>query len=190
MTRAEAMARLAQALDPSLLVIACNGLISRQLFGCRDRPSNFYMLGSMGLASSIGLGLALAQPGKEVMVLEGDGNLLMNLGVLASIAASGASNLRHVVFDNGAHESTGGQRTVSAKVPLDRIALAAGYRQAICVDTPEAIPQAFHSLREAAGPAMLLLKIQLGTPPAPDRVAQPPSELTRRFRETVLGGEP
>ncbi len=190
MTRAEGMARLAQALTSTSLVVACNGLISRQLFGCSDRPSNFYMLGSMGLASSIGLGLAMAQPDKEVIVLEGDGNLLMNLGVLASIAASGAANLRHVVFDNGAHESTGGQKTISDVAPLERIALAAGYPQAARVDAPEAIPAALQDLREAGGPTMLLVETEIGSRPAPERVAQPPSQLTRRFRKTVLGREP
>ncbi len=101
------------------LVVHCNGFISRISHHLRDRAANFYMIGSMGLASSIGLGLAMAQPGRRVVVFDGDGNVLMNLGALGSIATLAPVNLLHVVFDNEQYGSTGGQCCISAKVAIE-----------------------------------------------------------------------
>ena len=94
-------------------IISANGFISRDLFEVCDKSSNFYMIGSMGLASSIGLGVALKNPRKSVFIFDGDGNILMNLGSLTTIASQKPKNLIHVVFDNSVHESTGGQPTNS-----------------------------------------------------------------------------
>src|SRR6478672_8886742 len=99
--------------------ICSNGYMSRAAYGARDADASFYMIGSMGLASSIGLGIARARPARRVVVLDGDGNVLMNMGALATIAAAAPANLLHVCFDNGAHASTGGQPTVSDRVRLD-----------------------------------------------------------------------
>ena len=88
-------------------VISANGLISRDLFEVCDRNSNFYMIGSMGLASSIGLGVALKSTKKKIFVFDGDGNILMNLGSLITIGTAKPKNLVHVIFDNSSHESTG-----------------------------------------------------------------------------------
>src|SRR5262249_12839552 len=89
MTRADAVADVAGALRDDALVVACNGMIGRELYTRADAPTRFYMIGSMGLASSIGLGVALVQPARVVVVFDGDGNLLMNLGGLANVAAAG-----------------------------------------------------------------------------------------------------
>ena len=88
-------------------VISANGLISRDLFEICDRNSNFYMIGSMGLASSIGLGVALKNTKRQIFVFDGDGNILMNLGSLITIGTTKPKNLVHIVFDNSSHESTG-----------------------------------------------------------------------------------
>ena len=96
-------------------IVAANGFISRDLFEINDKNSNFYMIGSMGLASSIGLGLALKNPKKRFFIFDGDGNVLMNLGSLATIGSAEPKNLVHIVFDNSSHESTGGQPTISKK---------------------------------------------------------------------------
>src|SRR5581483_7397639 len=103
MTRADAVALVAAALGPQTAIVACNGMIGRELYTRADAPTRFYMIGSMGLASSIGLGFALVQPARRVVVFDGDGNVLMNLGGLANVAAAGAPNFHHVVFDNAAH---------------------------------------------------------------------------------------
>ena len=84
-------------------IIAANGFISRDLFNVKDKNTNFYMIGSMGLASSIGLGVALKRPKKKIFVFDGDGNILMNLGSLTTIGSLKPKNLIHVVFDNSIH---------------------------------------------------------------------------------------
>lgn len=185
MTRADAIARVAARLDPSWLVVACNGMISRELYAAADAPSRFYMIGSMGLASSIGLGVALAQPARTVVVFDGDGNVLMNTGVLGSIVAADATNLYHVVFDNHAHASTGGQRTISDRIPLERVALAAGYARAVRVDVESALDAAFDEVCRGAGPAMLLVKVAGGNQAGIGRMEIAPPALTVRFRAAI-----
>src|SRR6185436_8104592 len=96
----------------------------------------------MGLASSIGLGLALVQPSRTVVVFDGDGNVLMNMGTLGSVAAAGVGNFYHVMFDNAAHGSTGDQRTISDRVPLEQIARAAGYRRVLRVKDDAGLDEA------------------------------------------------
>ena len=106
-------------------VAHANGYICRESFSLADRPQSFYMIGSMGLAPAIGLGLALTQPARRAVVFDGDGNLLMNLGILAMIAAQRPANFVHLVFDNEVYGSTGNQVSLSRGVRLDRLAAAA-----------------------------------------------------------------
>ena len=109
-------------------IISANGFISRDLFNVDDKESNFYMIGSMGLASSIGLGVALKNPRKRIFVFDGDGNILMNLGSLVTIGNLQPKNLVHIIFDNSSHESTGGQPTYSKIIDLSKIAKATNYQ--------------------------------------------------------------
>ena len=97
-------------------IISANGFLSRDLFETGEKESNFYMIGSMGLASSIGLGVALKNPKKKVYVFDGDGNILMNLGSIVTIGSLKPKNFVHIVFDNSSHDSTGGQPTNSSHV--------------------------------------------------------------------------
>lgn len=108
-------------------LIICNlGLPSRELYHLNDKPSHFYMLGSMGMASSIGLGLAIAQK-KRVYTIDGDGSVLMNLGSLSTIAHHAPHNYCLIIIDNKSYGSTGNQPTLTAKkTDLAKIALAAG----------------------------------------------------------------
>lgn len=185
MTRADAVAQVADAIvarSPDALIVACNGMIGRELYTHRDRPGQFYMIGSMGLAASIGLGLALAQPSRRVVVFDGDGNLLMGLGTLASVAAAAPSNLYHVVFDNAAHGSTGDQRTISDRVPLDRVAGAAGYGRTERLAAGDAIADGVARLLDRPGPALLLIEVERGNVPGIGRVELSPVELAARFR--------
>ena len=109
-------------------IISANGFMSRDLFEVNDKESNFYMIGSMGLASSIGLGIALKNVKKRVFVFDGDGNILMNLGSLVTIGSLKPKNLIHIVFDNNSHESTGGQPTNSSKIKLEKLAKNCNYK--------------------------------------------------------------
>ncbi|HUP79371.1 MAG TPA: thiamine pyrophosphate-dependent enzyme, partial [Pirellula sp.] len=99
----------------------------RALFACGDRASNIYMVGSMGCVSSFALGLALAQPSKRFIAIDGDGSLLMRMGALAAVGQEQPPNLLHIVLDNGVHESTGGQPSLSSHVDISAIAAASGY---------------------------------------------------------------
>ncbi|MHC5011438.1 MAG: thiamine pyrophosphate-dependent enzyme [Planctomycetota bacterium] len=183
MHRAEAVAKVMEAVGDEL-VVCCNGMIGREAFTAKDRESNFYMIGSMGLALSIGLGVAMNRPDKKVLVLDGDGNVLMGAGVLASAAAAAPTNLLHVVLDNEAHGSTGDQRTVSGQVALEAMARAAGYRSAERV-SPEDLTGRLPAFLGREGPAMLLVKVERGNVPGIARVSHTPPEITARFARSI-----
>jgi len=168
-----------KALDDRPTVV-CNGMIGREAFTAADRPQNFYMIGSMGLGLSIGIGVALAQPAKKVLCLDGDGNVLMGAGVLASAGALGLRNLHHVVLDNESHGSTGGQRTIADKIRLEQIAKACGYAWAERVDAAD-LEATLPGFLERDGPAMLLVKVERGNVRGIGRVTHTPPEITARF---------
>ena len=141
-------------------IISANGFISRDLFEVCDKNSNFYMIGSMGLASSIGLGVALKNPRKSVFIFDGDGNILMNLGSLTTIASQKPKNLIHVVFDNSVHESTGGQPTNSNFVNIEKIAKACNYNHTFTVRTENNLLKILDKIKKLKGPIMIVVKIQ------------------------------
>ena len=127
MARREAIADIMKNIDDEIVV--CNiGFPSRELYDIDDRDENFYMIGSMGLASSIGLGLALSRPDKDVVVIDGDGSLLMNMGSLVTIFANNPKNLTWIVIDNGAYGSTGNQDTYAQVIDLCEIAKSVGFK--------------------------------------------------------------
>ena len=127
MARYEAIQKIMESIEEELVI--CNiGFPSRELYEIDDRPKNFYMIGSMSLASSIGFGLAMAKPHKDVVVIDGDGSLLMNMGSLVTIFANNPSNLTWIVIDNGAYGSTGNQDTYAQKTDLVDIAKAVGFK--------------------------------------------------------------
>lgn len=160
MIRIDAIRALLQVLN-SQPVLANLGTNTYDLFAAGDRPENFYMWGAMGSVSSVGLGLALARPDLRVIVLDGDGSLLMNLGSLATISTLRPANLVHIVFDNRMYETTGGQATHTAKgVNLAAIARGAGLSQVREVrDLPSFANAAEAALREA-GPWFILASVE------------------------------
>jgi hypothetical protein len=168
-------------------VTHANGYICRESFSLADRPQSFYMIGSMGLAPAIGLGLALTQPTRRVIVFDGDGNLLMNLGILAMIAARRPANFVHLVFDNEVYGSTGNQASLSRGVRLDLLAAATGFATAVAVTEPWALESALRAAWAADGPHFVLVKV---TPEEADvpRIPYAPAVLRDRFRAAVLGG--
>jgi phosphonopyruvate decarboxylase len=168
-------------------VLHANGYICRESFAVADRPQSFYMIGSMGLAPAIALGLALTQPARRAVVFDGDGNLLMNLGILAMIVAQRPANLVHLVFDNEVYGSTGNQASLSGRVRLDRLAAAAGFASAVAVTEPWALESALGAALGAPGPHFVLVKVTPGEADVP-RIPHPPAVLRDRFRAAVLGG--
>ena len=167
-------------------VVHANGYICRESFSVADRPQSFYMIGSMGLAGAIGLGLALARPEGRTVVFDGDGNLLMNLGILAMIGGRRTLNLLHLVFDNEVYGSTGNQASPSREVRLDRLAAGAGYRTVAAVTTAGELEGTLHSARTAEGPHFVLIKVTREEAEAP-RIPYSPAALRDRFRAAVLG---
>jgi thiamine pyrophosphate-dependent acetolactate synthase large subunit-like protein len=140
----------------------------------------------MGLASSIGLGIALVRPEERVVVCDGDGNVLMNLSTLARVAAAAPRNLVHLCFDNGAHASTGGQPTISDTVRLDDVARAAGYRWSGRVADAGTLAAALPQVLAQDGPSFLLIKLELGPPVAPGpRIPHTPEQMTTRLRRAL-----
>ena len=139
-------------------IVSANGFISRDLFEVSDKESNFYMIGSMGLASSIGLGIALKNPNKRIFVFDGDGNILMNLGSLVTIGSLKAKNLIHVVFDNNSHESTGNQPTNSSKINLEKLAKETHYKIFV-IKSKIKLFSILKKIKDLNGPIFLLIKI-------------------------------
>ncbi len=184
-SRREALAVAIKALGDEP-VIHANGYVCRESFATDDRPQNFYMIGSMGLASAIGLGLALVRPARPCVVFDGDGNLLMSLGTLAMVGSLGPRRFIHLVFDNEVYGSTGGQRSPSREVRLDRLALSAGYRTATAATTPDEIAAALRSARLDAGPHFILVKVTTTETPVP-RIPHTPRAIRDRFRQGTRG---
>jgi len=188
MRRREAIAAVLGRLDEAAIAVAANGWISREVCAAADRDRNFYMIGSMGLAAAIGLGLALAQPARQVAVLDGDGNALMALGTLAMVAAQRPVNFLHALFDNEVYGSTGAQRSLSAQVPLDAIAAAAGYAQVERATDRPGLDAALDRMLGVAGPSFLLVKVAPEAGGEAPRVPLAPAQVTARLRR-ALGDE-
>ena len=160
-------------------IISANGFISRDLFDAYDRNSNFYMIGSMGLASSIGLGVALKSTKKKIFVFDGDGNILMNLGSLITIGIIKPKNLVHVIFDNSSHESTGGQPTATNKIQLSKIAKSANYK-VFQVKTKNQLVRVLQKIKLIPGPIMIIVKIEKGGVIS-KRINIEPTKIKNRF---------
>ena len=165
------------------IIISANGFLSRDLFNTFEKPSNFYMLGSMGLASSIGLGIAIKNPKKKIFVFDGDGNILMNLGSLTTIGNLKPKNLIHIVFDNNSHESTGGQPTTTNKIQLDKIAQVVNYK-IFKVENELQLSSIMKRIKKMVGPIMILIKIKKSKK-ITGRVTIEPVNIKKRFIQSI-----
>jgi phosphonopyruvate decarboxylase len=179
-TREEMLRAVQKSVRPSDAVLATTGYTGRELYACDDRDNQFYLVGAMGCASSVALGLALAQPRRRVVVLDGDGALIMRLGALTAIGYERPSNLLHIVLDNQAHESTGGQSTVSHSVDFCAIAAACGYPSLARARTPNALAELVR--RHDSGLTFAHVPIKPGTPDKLPRPAIGPPEVAERLR--------
>lgn len=159
MKRMDAIRIAADLLTGDEYVVVTTGKPSRELFAVKDRARNFYMQGSMGHAAAIGLGVAREHPEKKVVVLDGDGALLMHLGILSSIGHYAPANLLHVVLDNESYETTGDQDTTSKTTDFCAMARAAGYNEAVSVSTADELKKKFAELSAKPGPNFLRVKI-------------------------------
>jgi len=161
-------------------IVSANGFISRDLFNVHDKKTNFYMIGSMGLASSIGLGIALKKPKKKIYVFDGDGNILMNLGSLTTIGKLQPKNFVHIILDNSIHESTGGQPTASDTIKIEKIAKSCNYKQVIKVNSKNEILKKLMNIKHSDGPIMIIIKIKKGKS-AGNRISTLPNKIKEQF---------
>ncbi len=165
-------------------LIATTGKCGRELFTIADRPQHIYQVGSMGGASGMGLGIAL-NTNKPVVILDGDGAVLMKMGSLATIGAYAPKNLTHVVLDNGVHDSTGGQATVSPHVNFAQVALSCGYRFAATTDSLAGFGEALTMASEKDGPSLIHAKINTGSIDNLGRPIVAPQDIARRFQTFI-----
>ncbi|MBA2271966.1 MAG: phosphonopyruvate decarboxylase [Chthoniobacterales bacterium] len=181
LTRTEAIKLILATLHGDEAVIATTGKTGRELFTVADRPNHLYVVGGMGTASAIGFGVAHSLPRQPVVVIDGDGAALMKMGSLATIGFYQPENFLHIILDNEAHDSTGGQRTASPVVRFAQVAAAANYRSAFAVDAREDIRKAVRELRGRRGPSLLHVKIRPGSPEKLGRPTVKPHEVKERF---------
>ncbi|HEU5080261.1 MAG TPA: phosphonopyruvate decarboxylase [Opitutaceae bacterium] len=181
-TRTEALKAIKEARRENEVLVATTGYTGRELYALGDDPWNFYMVGSMGSASAFGLGLALFAKRNAVTIIDGDGAALMRLGNLASIGAYGPKSLTHVVLDNEAHDSTGGQSTVSRGVAFAAVAQSCGYAKVVSTDDLGELAAALKN-RNEDGPLFVHFRIKTG---APEKLPRPKTKPVEVFRR--LGG--
>ncbi len=183
-TRRDALRRvIARTPVASTVVLATTGFCGRELYALGDRPNHLYMVGSMGCVTSVALGLARARPDLQVVALDGDGAALMRMSAFATLGAYGPSNLIHLLLDNGVHESTGGQATVSPHLSFASIAAACGYAQASEGNHLDLLDAMFetppHSVQPGARFARL--SIRSGTPTDLPRPTITPVDVKNRL---------
>ncbi|GJM10528.1 MAG: thiamine pyrophosphate enzyme [Lysobacteraceae bacterium] len=179
-SRQQVLATVQQLAGPRDVLIATTGYTGRELYALSDEPNQLYVVGSMGCASSLGLGLALADPGRRVFVLDGDGAALMRMGNMATIGQLGPANLVHVLIDNERHESTGGQSTVSAGVDFAHVATSCGYSAAVTGDNTDLIAPLLKL--DLDGPRLAHIKVSPGAPDDLPRPTVKPPEVLARLR--------
>jgi len=167
MSREEAIQTVAAALGEKDCIVSTTGMISRELFEYRagkgeGHERDFLTVGSMGHASQIALGIAMAQPERRVWCFDGDGAAIMHMGSMAIVASKEPKNYVHVVFNNGAHDSVGGQPTVGLKIDLPAMAKAVGYKTTYSVDNKEALNVILSEAKNLEGPILVEIKVKKG----------------------------
>lgn len=167
MSREEAIQNVAAALGDKDVIVSTTGMISRELFEYRTAMSqsherDFLTVGSMGHASQIALGIAMEKTDRKVWCFDGDGASIMHMGNMAIVASKHPKNYVHVVFNNGAHDSVGGQPTVGLKIDLPAIAKAVGYKNVYSVDNLDALKEILPSVVSAEGPILLQVCVKKG----------------------------
>ena len=183
-SRDEILSRFLDLAPADAPVIATTGKTGRELFTLQDRAQHLYQVGSMGCAAPMGLGVAMIT-GRRVIVLDGDGAALMKLGAMATIGAYQPTGLLHVLLDNGVHDSTGGQATVSATVDFAGVASACGYAHAFSCDSVGGFAAAFAQALAQTGPVLLHVRIRPGSMEKLGRPTIAPHEVALRLRDFV-----
>ena len=191
LSREEAIEIIISWLEAEAPVVSTTGKISRELFEIRERKGeghhrDFLTVGSMGHSSQIALGMALSLPQRPVYCLDGDGAVLMHMGSLATVGKQLPGNYKHVVLNNGTHDSVGGQPTAGYKVDFTAIAEACGYQQSFRADNREELLEKMPQFQEAPGPALLEVRVAAGARKDLGRPTTTPQENKEALMEFLL----
>lgn len=190
LSREDAIKLIVSRLVGDEIIVSTTGKTSRELFEYRaelNQPhdTDFLTVGSMGHSSQIALGIALQKPTRKIICLDGDGALLMHMGGLSTIGNLAPGNLIHIVINNGAHESVGGQPTVGFNIDIPKIALANNYNMALSVETAEELHEALNSILKGTGPALIEIKVSLGSRKDLGRPTVNPVENKKAFMKNL-----
>lgn len=188
MKRYDAIKKIVETLDDEFIVSNI-GFPSRELFGIKDRNTTFYMSGSMGMATPIGLGLSLAleekKDDRKVVVIDGDGSLLMNFGELVTVYVQNPSNLIIVLIDNEAYGSTGSQETYASRINLSNIARSIGFDEVYHIDARNSVEDIdMGDYVKKKGPIFVHIKVNAGNSNAPI-IDLSPSQIKNRFMKEI-----
>lgn len=168
LSREEALKLVVDNLTDSDVVVSTTGKLSRELFEYRElkgqgHERDFLTVGSMGHSSSIALGIAIEKRDRNVYCLDGDGAFIMHMGALSNVGHLSLTNYRHIVFNNGAHESVGGQPTLGFELDIPAISKACGYKYAVTVSEKEEILSAIRHLKDVQGPALVEIRVKIAS---------------------------
>ena len=187
LNRERALGVIVDSVGNDGIVVSTTGKISRELFEYREREGqthekDFLMVGSMGHASSIALGLACGHPDIDVYCLDGDGAAIMHMGALAIIGSHAPNNFKHIIFNNGAHESVGGQPTVGFNMDLAGVAQSCGYKKVFRVDTEDGLRVSLQDAKGVSGPVLVEVRVSIGSRADLNRPSVPLAE----SRDTLM----
>jgi len=193
-SREEALKTIVPLLGKNDIIVSTTGKLSRELFELREarnenHGNDFLTVGGMGHASSIALGIALQKPKRNVYCFDGDGAAIMHMGAQSIIGCRKPKNFRHVVFNNGAHDSVGGQPTVGFNIDLPAIARANGYNTAQSAELIEEISAKFGQLQLTSGPAMLEIKVKKGARSDLGRPTTTPVQNKNEFQKSLISDQ-
>ncbi|MCX5847572.1 MAG: phosphonopyruvate decarboxylase [Deltaproteobacteria bacterium] len=188
LSREYAIQKIVDSLRPTDILVSTTGMISRELYEYRDaidgnHSSDFLTVGSMGHASQIAMGIALAKPDRQVFCLDGDGAALMHLGAMAIIGSRNLNNFKHIILNNAAHDSVGGQPTAGKDVAFTKIAIACGYKSTLVVESQEELRDLLPPLLATQGPALLEIRVRKGARADLGRPKTTPHENKAAFME-------
>ena len=190
MSREEAICAVAEALAPDDIIISTTGQISRELYEYRTRSgsshqSDFLTVGAMGHSSSIAMGVAIQKPERRVICMDGDGAFLMHMGAAAIVGNAGLRNLRHIIFNNSAHDSVGGQPTIAGKLNLGQIATSCGYSKYYYAENQKELANILPQFLSTPGTSMLEIRVKCGSRPDLGRPKEKPAQNKVSFMHFV-----
>ena len=188
-TRLSALTAISKYKDEKTVLLATTGKSGRELYEIEDSDHNLYMVGSLGCIGSVGLGISLVKKDNKVIVIDGDGSLLMRMGSLATNANYNPPNMLHILLDNHCHDSTGGQSTVSGNVDFVSVAASCGYENSIYIHNLDELQANISKWKENQGLTFLYMNIRKGSKKNLGRPKITPFQVKERLKEYIANGQ-